>query len=83
MKRQRESLVQELLPDLPVWVHDRYGRVRAHLAIDEGRTGAGSLGIVLACAREGIEVACFFEVAHPDDIKCKRCLAWERKHKED
>ena len=85
MGRKREPLIQERLPDLPVWVHDRFGRVRAHLAIAEGVTRMGSLGVELACAPPAcrVQVARFFDLAHPDDVKCKKCLAWERKHKEE
>ena len=84
MKRKRERLVTELLPSMPVWVHETLGRTRAHLAIEEGRTGLGPLGIRLACERwRGFQPAQWFDLAHPDDVRCQRCLAWERRYKED
>ena len=78
-KREREPLVQEALPKLPVWVYDHFGKTRAHLAIGDGLTEHGSLGVVLACDRADPQLARFFDLAHPDDIKCKKCLACERK----
>jgi len=84
MSGKREPLVQEVLPEMPVWVYDHFGKTRAHLAITDGLTEHGSLGVVIACDRSyPVQVARFYDLAHPDDIKCKKCLAWERKHKEE
>jgi len=77
-KRERLPLMEErFLTELPTWVRAKYRPTKAHLAFEGGSFG-GTLRIYSPCGALYPQPAKYYEQAHPDDRKCKRCLAWER-----
>jgi len=81
-KRERKPLTSTQIAPLPVWVVKRFTRTMAHLAIGEARTISSRAGVVFACGQRTPEVAEWLDIAHPDDRRCKRCLAAELKRGE-
>lgn len=82
-RREREPFATVNLPEFPAWGRPYWRPRMAHLYYltlrDSRRPRVMSI-----CGNNGVRNPLDLDIAHPDDRRCKMCLAWEAKHaKED
>lgn len=83
-RRERKPFATVSMPELPAWGRPTWGSRKAHLFRIVGPPSLRRPHVISVCGASNIYNLLLLDAPHPDDRRCKRCLAWEAKRaKED